>query len=326
MISVAMATYNGEKYLKEQLDSILNQSTSQPLELIICDDLSTDSTRKILQEYAEKDSRIRLYFNDVNLGFSKNFKKAISLCTGDFIALSDQDDIWETDKLEKLVNNIGDYDFICSNSMLVNKDNESQNITMQDVANYHWIPKDTFELFKRILYSNIVQGSTMLAHSDFLKSCSATPAQIKYHDWWFAFNSCAKNGFIYLNECTIRYRRHENTETIANEKLSFIQEQGLTLKKEKYDFECAKNDERLERLLLLKNTIPFKKREYDFLNATIRYYTELKDKTLFTFIYFAKNCKYIYLDKNIIRNTFRILKRFFGLIAWKILLRRKIQG
>lgn len=106
MISIAMATYNGEKYLREQLDSILVQTISD-FELIICDDCSNDSTRKILSEYAKKDSRIKVIFNEQNLGFVKNFEKTISFCNGEYIAFSDQDDIWLPNHLEVLLSEIG---------------------------------------------------------------------------------------------------------------------------------------------------------------------------------------------------------------------------
>ena len=101
MISVAMATYNGEKFIREQLDSILAQTITD-WELIVCDDVSTDSTIAILEEYANKDGRIQIHKNKVNLGFKRNFEKAISLCSGDYIALCDQDDIWKHDKVEKM--------------------------------------------------------------------------------------------------------------------------------------------------------------------------------------------------------------------------------
>ena len=105
-VSIALATYNGEKYLREQLDSILSQSI-QDFELVACDDCSTDSTLKILNEYAEKDFRVKVFTNEKNLGFKKNFEKAIFLCSGDYIALSDQDDIWTENHLQVLLENIG---------------------------------------------------------------------------------------------------------------------------------------------------------------------------------------------------------------------------
>jgi len=98
MVSIALATYNGERFLKEQLDSILEQSYTD-IEIIACDDCSTDSTPQILEDYQKKDSRLKVYFNEKNLGFKKNFEKCISLCDGDYIALSDQDDVWTKDHI-----------------------------------------------------------------------------------------------------------------------------------------------------------------------------------------------------------------------------------
>jgi glycosyltransferase involved in cell wall biosynthesis len=92
MISLAMPTYNGERFLREQLDSIYNQ-TIVPDEVIVVDDCSTDGTISILEEYKKKYG-LKYWVNEKNLGYNKNFEKAISLCTGDYIALSDQDDVW----------------------------------------------------------------------------------------------------------------------------------------------------------------------------------------------------------------------------------------
>ena len=93
-----MATYNGGKYLREQLDSILTQTITD-WELVVCDDCSKDSTVEILTSYQEQDDRIKIFVNEKNLGFKKNFEKAIGLCSGDYIALADQDDIWHENHL-----------------------------------------------------------------------------------------------------------------------------------------------------------------------------------------------------------------------------------
>ncbi len=98
-LSLAMATFNGEKYLREQLDSIYSQSLV-PDEIVVVDDCSCDNTKDILKEYHQK-CGLKYYINDINLGVNKNFEKAISYCTGEFVALSDQDDIWMPYKLEK---------------------------------------------------------------------------------------------------------------------------------------------------------------------------------------------------------------------------------
>ena len=104
MISVAMATFNGEPYIQEQLDSIYNQ-TRKVDEIIIVDDCSTDSTVRVIEQYilSHKDIDIKLYKNEENLGYKKNFKKAISLCHGDYVFLSDQDDIWKVNKVEDMI-------------------------------------------------------------------------------------------------------------------------------------------------------------------------------------------------------------------------------
>ncbi len=101
-VSVVMCTYNGAPYIPEQLDSILQQ-TYPIKEIIIQDDQSTDSTLEVLQTYAEKDERIRVYVVDERRGINYNFITAIDKAEGDLIAWSDQDDIWLPTKLEKLV-------------------------------------------------------------------------------------------------------------------------------------------------------------------------------------------------------------------------------
>lgn len=101
-ISIAMATYNGAKYLQEQLDSFLAQ-TRLPDEIIICDDVSTDETANILLNFMHSAPfKVEIVRNECNLGYTKNFEKAISLCTGDIIFLSDQDDVWFSHKLKTI--------------------------------------------------------------------------------------------------------------------------------------------------------------------------------------------------------------------------------
>ncbi|HEV2835287.1 MAG TPA: glycosyltransferase, partial [Pyrinomonadaceae bacterium] len=98
-LSIALGTYNGAVYLKEQLESIAAQ-TRTPDELVISDDQSTDDTLRLIEEFAATAGfPVPLSVNESNLGTAKNFEKAISLCRGDVILLSDQDDVWHSDKL-----------------------------------------------------------------------------------------------------------------------------------------------------------------------------------------------------------------------------------
>lgn len=107
-VSVVLCTYNGAKYLREQLESVVNQT--YPLhELLIQDDGSTDGTTGIAAEYAAKYPFVRCLQNDGKHGLNPNFFSAMRKATGDYIAICDQDDIWELDKIEKQVAAIGDH-------------------------------------------------------------------------------------------------------------------------------------------------------------------------------------------------------------------------
>ena len=102
-LSVAMCTYNGEQHVNEQLESILKQTMTVD-EIIICDDGSTDKTIQIIEQFQMNfPNIITLHRNSFNLGSNKNFEKAITLCSGDYIFLSDQDDIWKINKVEKII-------------------------------------------------------------------------------------------------------------------------------------------------------------------------------------------------------------------------------
>jgi glycosyltransferase involved in cell wall biosynthesis len=105
LVSIAMCTYNGAKFMAKQLESIINQ-TYKNLEIVIVDDRSTDDTVAIVEQFAKNDERIKFYQNETNLGFNKNFEKAVNLTTGDYISISDQDDIWLPTKIEDLLNAI----------------------------------------------------------------------------------------------------------------------------------------------------------------------------------------------------------------------------
>ncbi len=109
-VSIVLCTYNGAQFLREQLDSIVKQ-TYPIYELIIQDDCSTDATTVIIEEYKERFPFIKFTKNDTNKGINFNFFSAINRATGDYIAISDQDDIWELDKIEKQINRIGNHLF-----------------------------------------------------------------------------------------------------------------------------------------------------------------------------------------------------------------------
>lgn len=120
-VSAVICTYNGAKYLGEQMDSILRQ-TYPVLELIVQDDGSTDNTPAIVETYARKDSRVKFFRNEQPLGFNYNFSTAFLRAKGDYIASSDQDDVWHPQKIEKLVEHIGENTLLFHNSWLFTSD------------------------------------------------------------------------------------------------------------------------------------------------------------------------------------------------------------
>jgi glycosyltransferase involved in cell wall biosynthesis len=150
-ISVVMCTYNGEKYLREQLDSIVNQ-TYPIYEFIIQDDCSTDATFDILSEYRLQYPYIKLYQNEKQKGINENFFSAISLATGDYIALSDQDDVWVLDKLKIQIESIGD-NWLSAGRSVPFAENGVTVYLDRRTPNFCVV---------RLIYINAIQGHTVL--------------------------------------------------------------------------------------------------------------------------------------------------------------------
>jgi glycosyltransferase involved in cell wall biosynthesis len=199
LISVALCTYNGAKYIKDQMDSIINQ-TYKKLEIIVVDDGSTDGTFDIVNIYAERDNRIKCFKNNVNLGFNKNFEKAISLTSGRYIAISDQDDIWLPGKLQSLSDNIKDKWLIFSNSSYLNASAPGKLL-----GNFK-LPDD----FRGILLFNYITGHTTLFNREFLEFVLPFP-QKGYYDWWLGFVAAYHHKIDFLDEVLTYYRVHNES-------------------------------------------------------------------------------------------------------------------
>ena len=198
-ISVAMATYNGEKYIKEQVESILINLNSED-ELIISDDGSFDKTLNIIKEI--KDKRIKIV-SGPKKGVIKNFENALNNCTGDDIFLSDQDDIWEKDKVSKVI------PYLEKGYIAVVHDNET-------------IKEDKSILFKSWfkhrnskpgLINNLIKnrylGCCMAFRKELLDYALPIP-NIEMHDWYLGLIAEKKGKTVFINDKLIKYRRHEN--------------------------------------------------------------------------------------------------------------------
>jgi glycosyltransferase involved in cell wall biosynthesis len=202
VISVAMATYNGEKYLREQIDSILCQ-TLPPDEIVICDDCSFDATQNIISAYQSRFPwLIRVVFNEKNLGYIKNFEKALKLCSGDIIALSDQDDVWLPNKLEILSKNIAQNLLIHSDAYQIDKNGDLLSATFNNAYNGQ---RD----FHDFLFSNSVTGCTCMLNKKILTLFDAFPSEIP-HDYYLALVAAYHNKLLYVNMPLTKYRQHES--------------------------------------------------------------------------------------------------------------------
>lgn len=213
--SVALCTYNGEKFLKEQIDSILLQTV--PInEIVVCDDGSTDKTIEILNAYKEKYPDIfRIYQNERNLRSVKNFEKAISLCENEIIFLSDQDDVWEKEKVKVFLEyfkNENDISVLCSNGYGIDEENNLLDVfTIWDLVSY--MEKTTnkkFDYFRQIsLMGNVATGASMAIRKSYLPMVLPFPIVIGlHHDEWIAMISSSQKTFHLLPNKLFKYRAH----------------------------------------------------------------------------------------------------------------------
>lgn len=199
-VSVAMATYNGEHYIKTQIETILNNLQEQD-ELVISDDGSTDDTLKIISLF--KDKRIKVLEGPRN-GVKQNFANAIKNSKGKYIFLADQDDIWVNNKVDKVLevfekNNCTLVEHDCS---LISKDETILN-------SFFEYRKCGPGIFKNI-YKNTYIGCCMAFSHDLVEKILPIPNDIEMHDQWIGLKSDIHGKSVFIDDKLIKYRRHEN--------------------------------------------------------------------------------------------------------------------
>jgi glycosyltransferase involved in cell wall biosynthesis len=206
LVSIALCTYNGAAYLSQQLDTLVSQ-TYPNIEIIVVDDCSTDDTYTILNNYAGNYPQFKIYQNENNLGFVQNFERAVKLCTGQFIALCDQDDLWHPQKIELQVDHIKDSVLIYHDSEFIHQDGSSMGKKMSDVVNfYRGDDPLTFLLF------NCVSGHAVLIKRELLND--ALPLKKGYfHDWWLAYVATNIGKIDFIPQCLVQYRQHDKSDT-----------------------------------------------------------------------------------------------------------------
>lgn len=207
-ISVCLATYNGEKFLKEQLDSILNQLESDD-ELIISDDGSKDKTLEIIRAY--KDQRIRIFRNMNKHGVVFNFENAIQKSSGNIILLCDQDDVWFPNKVKVLTKELEEFDFVVHNALLVDENGKSLN---QDFFSF----RKTRYGYWANLWKMGYPGCCMAFKKECIKDILPFPPNLLWHDIWIAAILHAKYKGTLIKDCLIGFRRHSSNTSPTTQK------------------------------------------------------------------------------------------------------------
>lgn len=201
-VSVCMATYNGEKYIKEQVESILVQLSDKD-ELIISDDNSTDKTLEIIKKL--KDNRIKIYLNKSMKGYVSNFENALKKATGDIIFFSDQDDIWLPNKLTKCIKELENNDLVVTNARVID---ENMNIIEESLFN---VVKTKTGLINNLI-KNRYYGCCMAFNKKILEKVLPFPQKYKIctHDIWIPIICELYYSVGLIEEPLLLYRRHNN--------------------------------------------------------------------------------------------------------------------
>ena len=320
MISIAMATYNGEKFIEKQLKSILDQ-TLQVDEMIICDDCSSDNTVEIIKNFIEVNSisNWRLIVNEKSLGCSRNFFKAVEQCKGDLIFLADQDDIWENNKIEIMTDIMNErpdiYVLNCMNSFIDANDNfmdipqdRSGNILKSSLYNR---PKKTYTW----------RGCCMVFRRElngYIEKIYDAEARLTYYDAYIALIAMALNGFYILDSNLVRYRLH-GTNTCGT--TPCLEEYKMSLF-EKIAIATRKVDNRLLNVEVNRDAY------FDMLNILSEYH-ELDLSELKRYYTFHDD-RYNYMSEMKISNIFKYIKPLgefiIGDTLWILRAKRRNKG
>ena len=208
-VSIVVCTYNGARYVREQIDSIIAQT--YPIhEIILQDDGSTDGTFDILCDYASRYTNVTACHNEADKGINNNFFSAMRRASGDYIALSDQDDVWEKDKIEIQMEALlheGENKLLCFGRSVPFSDEGRVEVRSDArIPNYSLI---------RLCFANAIPGHTMLFHRRFLDLIPHDEEFLakRTYDMVFALTAAAYDGIVYVDKKIVNQRRHADAAT-----------------------------------------------------------------------------------------------------------------
>ncbi len=277
-----MCTFNGADFLSEQLQSFVTQ-TRLPDEIVICDDCSEDSTSKIIRDFAKNAPfTVRFYINETTLGSTKNFEKAISLCDGDIIFLSDQDDIWLPEKLQLFEaeflkdENTG---LVFCNGEIVDQQLNSLNHTSWEFCGFEERQLSMVlneQAFETLLKRNFISGCMMAFRAKYKSLICPIPHNFPdmIHDYWIALLLAAVSKVVPLQKKLVKYRQH------PKQQLGLVKTADVTLHKRIQNKILF--DEEIQRMLTIRERLSRNAGLYPVsaLNHTNQYITHIKTRSL----------------------------------------------
>jgi glycosyltransferase involved in cell wall biosynthesis len=222
-ISVAMCTYNGDRFLSAQLASIAQQ-TRLPDELVMCDDRSTDQTLSIVRAFADSVSfPVKIFVNEQNLGFAANFEAAIRRCSGELIALSDQDDVWYPQRLERSEQELvahPEAGVVFSDGDLIDEQDQPLGQTLWQRLGFDAERRHALMFGQLVVLAKhrFVTGATMMFRANLRAHCLPV-GQGWIHDEWIVMTAAAFAGLRPIEEPLIRYRVHGTQQVGFTNKL-----------------------------------------------------------------------------------------------------------
>lgn len=258
-ISIAIATYNGQKYIEQQLQSIINQNVV-PDEVVICDDKSTDNTFNIVESFSKRAPfKVSYYQNEIKLGYAGNFNKAISLTSGDLVFLCDQDDYWFPNKIEKIVQIAESYPeslVIMNDAALTDHELNTTGLTkLGQIRSSGFSDR------------NFVMGCCVAVRRELLDICLPIPFEFTAHDNWIVLIAYELNRRKLVTDVLQYYRRHDvNTSTYIINRLTRVDKIDILIDNLKKVYRQLFID-RLNKISVVQNQIPFYELILNWINS-----------------------------------------------------------
>ena len=315
LVSIVICTYNGSKFIADQIHSLIDQ-TYHNIEIVVCDDHSQDNTVAILNDILRVSNRqFRIQSNESNLGYIKNFEKGIALAKGEYIALCDQDDIWDLSKIEILAQEICDYSLIYSNSRLI----DSIGLSTDDlISNYFNMASGNSIV--PLLLNNSVSAHSLMFKRELINTIIPIPELI-FHDWWIGIVASTYSGIKYLDVPLVNYRIHSSNATEIKIVVEGSKEKEKKKKVKKWDaFENIEKQITLFELFERRLDLNPKDRKtlLRYIDLTRRRNNQIL--SISNFVFWLRNySKFLYCRKDRPSKKIRfVIRNLFGLAFKKL--------